>query len=133
VVATIGRKGADDKLIGLLANGHTVVYAAKEAGVSERTAFRRLQDPVFRRRVQDIRREALERATAMLGTAASSAVGTLVKLLDGESEMARLGAARSILEFGCKLRESLSLEQRLAELEERLAESDPGQRRGGVA
>jgi hypothetical protein len=40
--------------------------------------------------------------------------------LSGSSEIARLGAARSILELSNKLRETVELEGRLKELENRL-------------
>jgi hypothetical protein len=39
----------------------------------------------------------------------------------GSSESVRLGAARSILEFGVKLRDSVEMEERVAELEQRVA------------
>jgi hypothetical protein len=49
-------------------------------------------------------------------------VDTLRGLLAGESESVKLGAARSILELGWKLKEAVELELRIAALEQRLRE-----------
>lgn len=64
------------------------------------------------------------RAVGRLSDAAVKAVETLVKLLDSESATAQLGAARSILELGTKLRESTEFEQRISDLEERAANGE---------
>ena len=54
--------------------------------------------------------------------AATEAVRTLLDLLKPTvPHAARLGAARSVLEIGVKLREMAELEVRLAALEEQLA------------
>jgi hypothetical protein len=54
--------------------------------------------------------------------AATEAVKTLLELLKGHSPAAvRLGAARSVLEIGLKVREVAELEERLAALEEQVA------------
>ena len=47
-----GRRRADDQLRLALACGATVEAAAKKAGVSVRTAHRRLTCPAFRRSVE---------------------------------------------------------------------------------
>lgn len=114
-----GRHGADDQLIALLAGGATNADAAKSAGISERTVYRRMQDPAFRQRVTEARASLIERAVAQLAASASQAVSTLTDLLGFEYPPAqRVSAARSILELGVKLRESVELEQRIAALEE---------------
>lgn len=59
-------------------------------------------------------------ALGKLADASAAAVDTLRGLLSSESDTARLGAARSILELGNKLRESVDIEERLAALEKRL-------------
>ncbi len=48
----------------------------------------------------------------------SFAADTLRKLLTAKSEMVRLSAARSVLELGVKLRESVELEQRISAIEQ---------------
>jgi hypothetical protein len=49
----------------------------------------------------------------------AAAAKTLRKLLKADADTVKLGAARSILELGNKLREAVELEQRLAALEAR--------------
>jgi hypothetical protein len=53
----------------------------------------------------------------------ADAAAVLRKLLAAESESVRLGAARSILELGNKLREAVEWEERLAALEQHIEES----------
>ena len=126
-VAHIGTQKGNTSLIAALAGGATVKAAAKSAGLGRRTAYRRLEDPDFRRRVAEARREMLARAVGTLADASTAAAAKLRDLLDAESETVRLGACRAILELGAKLRESDELAERIAALEERLAAAGPGQ------
>ncbi|MBI4319362.1 MAG: LacI family DNA-binding transcriptional regulator [Chloroflexi bacterium] len=112
------RRKADSCLIVALASGLTMRDAAKQAGVSEKTVARRLADPAFRRQVAAEKAAMIARATAMLADASTEAVTTLRRLLQAEAESVRLGAARSILELGVKLKDSQELEQRIAALEQ---------------
>ena len=118
------RRKGDSGLIAALAGGATVREAAKLAGVGEATAYRRLDDPDFRRRVADARAERLSRAVGQLADASTEAVATLRALLSAEAETVRLGSAKAILELGAKLRES-ELERRIAALEAREADPEP--------
>jgi hypothetical protein len=118
-VAGSGRKNADPALIVALASGCMVEDAARQVGVGETTIYRRLAEPEFRRHVDEARREMLTRAVGRLADAGTEAADTLRKLLIADSESVRLGAARSVLELGVKLRESMELEQRIAALEAR--------------
>jgi hypothetical protein len=116
-----GRRGADDRLLQTLACGATVAAAAAQAGVSEATAYRRLAEPEFRRRLQALRADMVQRTAGTLTAAANEAVRTLLELLKGAAPpAARLGAARAVLELGMKVRETAELEQRLAALEEQV-------------
>jgi hypothetical protein len=118
-MAASGRKSADDRLELGLAAGKTVQEAAQSAGVSERTAYRRLDDPEFRSRLTSLRAEMVAQATGKLANASAQAVDALTGLLMADSETVRLGAARSILELGIKLRESTEIERRICDLEDR--------------
>jgi hypothetical protein len=120
-VAGGDRRDADDVLVAALAAGCTKLEAARLAGVGERTVYRRLDDPQFRRRIEQARAELVSQTVGRLTDASTAAVTTLRALLDAESENVRLGASRAILELGRKLRESEELERRLAVLEERAA------------
>ena len=122
----IDTQKGDSALIAALAGGSTAEDAARAAGVSRSTVHRRLEDPDFRRRVAEARREMLARAVGTLADASTAAAAKLRDLLDAESETVRLGACRAILELGAKLRESDELAGRIAALEERLAAAGPG-------
>jgi hypothetical protein len=116
-----GRHSADDSLLMALACGATVENAARQAGVSPRTAYRRLADAAFRQRLQTLRGDMVSRTAGTLTAAASEAVRTLLELMKNPTSSAvRLGAARAVLEIGMKLREMADLEARLAELEQRI-------------
>jgi hypothetical protein len=113
------RRG-DDSLLAALAAGSTVEVAAKAAGLSVRTAYRRLADPVFARRLAQARDELISNALGELVECASEAVATLRALLSASDERVRLGAAKSTLDQLLRLRETLMLSQRLAALERSL-------------
>ena len=124
------RKRADDALLLALACGATVEQAARQCRLSPRTVYRRLQDADFGRRLQALRADMVRRTAGALTAAAAEAVRTLLELMKPASPHAsRLGAAKAVLEIGMKVREAAELEQRLAALEERLA--DDGGRGGG--
>ena len=96
----------------------------RQAGMHERTLRRRLADPDFRRRIQAIRADMVQRHAGTLTAAGTEAVRALLELLKGNTPPAvRLGAARSVLEIAVKYREISDLEERLATIEEQLAAS----------
>jgi hypothetical protein len=107
-----------------LACGATVENAARQAGISPATAYRRLAEPAFRQRLQQLRGDMVSRTAGTLTAAASEAVRTLLELLKSTASAAvRLGAARAVLEMGMRVREAADLEERLAALEKAVAES----------
>ncbi len=66
----------------------------------------------------------VQRPAGTLTAAASEAVRTLLELIKSTAPAAvRLGASRSVLEIGMKVRELAELEERLATLEDRLPPS----------
>lgn len=118
-------------LILALARGDSVANAANAAGVSRSTVLRRLQKPDFRQQVQDARAAMVDEAMGRLSQAASAAVVTLMDLLRARSEMARLGAARTILEMLAKYREEQEVYERLVAVEELVKERDEWQKQSG--
>jgi hypothetical protein len=115
------RRQADDALVLALACGSTIEAAAQKAGVHRTTVQRRMADPVFRAKLAKARSDMIERATAMLSAASMEAVKTLLDLQDKKSPpTARLGAARSVLEIGSRLRVENELMSRLEATERAL-------------
>ena len=116
-----GRHVADDALALSLACGATIESAAAKAGVSFSTVSRRLRNPVFRGKIQSIRNDMTHRATGMLTAASLEAVKTLLDLQGKDVAGAtRLGAARSVLEIGSRLRMESELISRLEATERAL-------------
>ncbi len=123
-MARTPRKEGDRALLLALACGATVESAARKAGVSQRTAYRRLTDPAFRERLKREGQELVLRTARMLTGAGPTSVKTLVDLQNGTGVPAavRRGAARDVLEMSVRLREVAENEYRIAELEERVRE-----------
>jgi hypothetical protein len=117
-------KKADTMLLLALACGATAEQAARQTGLTSRTVYRRLQEESFRKQIQEIRAEMVQRTAATLTAAGSESVKTLLALQQANVPAAvRLGAARAVLEIGLKLREAADLEQRLGALELLMAQS----------
>src|SRR6266487_2765157 len=114
------RTRGDERLLSALAAGSPVEQAAEAADVSVRTAYRRLADPAFARRLAQARDTLITSALGELVECASEAVATLRALLSASDERVRLGAAKSTLEQLLRLRETLTLSQRLTALERAL-------------
>lgn len=111
------RTNADHLVVAALAAGRTMHEAAEGAGVSSRTVARRLADPAFRQRVQTLRTEMVAEALGRMVAGMSKSADVLCELLQADSEAIRLGAARTLLDLGLKLRDAVELESRLATLE----------------
>jgi hypothetical protein len=113
------RRRGDNILMIALASGDLVSQGASKASMSERTAYRRLQDPVFRKGMEALRAETVQRGAAVLIAATILAVKTLIELQDASiPACTRRRAARDILEMSEQMRQATFLEKRLRALEE---------------
>jgi hypothetical protein len=120
------RRRGDGALQVALASGESVVQAAAKAQVSERTVYRRLQDPAFRRAIDAVRAEVVERAAALLIAAALLATKTLIDLQNPTNPAAvRRSASRDVIEMARKIRELVFWEKRIAALEKEVAGPEP--------
>ena len=89
----------DDQLFQALVSGCHIENAASLAGISVRTAYRRLADPTFRSQLQDARQSLRESILAKLSDAGHDAVGTLWELMQhADDEGVRLRAAKAVLD-----------------------------------
>jgi len=120
-----GRRG-EEALLRALAAGEPVGLAAQAAGLSERTAYRRLGNPSFRQRLAALRDELISAALGELTHSTSDAVATLRQLLQSKDERVRLAAARAVLDQTLRLREAVTFEQRLNALERQLRQRQRG-------
>jgi hypothetical protein len=115
------RKKNEDSLLLALACGATVEAAARQCGLSERTVYNRLGDDEFKKRLERVRADMVDRSAGMLTAAGGEAIRTLLTLQKDSTPTVRLGAARTILEMGLKIRQLVEVELRLEELEDLLA------------
>ena len=120
------RKNSDETLLTALACGATVASAAHSAGMSPRTVHRRLKEPAFQERLRQARADMVHRTSAMLTAAGLESVKTLLTLQQAECPAGvRLGAARSIIDLGIRLREFVDLQERVIQLEQKLTKNQP--------
>jgi len=98
----------------------SVSQAAKEADVCPRQIWKWLQDPAYKREVDSQRNSLFSEAMARLKNASQKAVETLVSLLDSNCEKTKLSAAEKILSFAFKSKETIEIELRLEQIEQRL-------------
>lgn len=110
----------NEKVLLALLENPTVSAAARACGVSEATMYRRLSDPEFKAEYSNRRRQVVEAACGSLQGRMGDAVEALAEIMnDGKaSKMARVQAARAILEYGIKTVETLDILPRLEALEE---------------
>lgn len=118
------RRRGDHILIPALARGETIARAAAQAGLSERTVYRRLHEPEFRAQMDEARGDLINQATGQLAGAAKAAIDSLVKLLGASAETVRLGAARALLDQLVRLRDVTEFERRLEAVERTMQSSE---------
>ena len=113
-----GRKNADEPLAAAIAAGSTIADAAKAAGVSDQTVYRRMREPSFLRRVDEIRREMMSQVVGRLTASLDAAAAQLHNLqANAETDSVKLSACRSIFEFAMRGSELLDVTRRLNEIE----------------
>jgi hypothetical protein len=100
----------------------TIEKAARAAGVSKATMFRWLAEDDFSKALREASSSLLEGAVATLQAGSSEAVEALRGVLADKlaTDAAKVSAARTILDMALRCREMFEVEQRLAELEQRI-------------
>jgi hypothetical protein len=108
-----------ERFIMALLSHSSVEAAAESVGISRRTGSRWMQDPAVVQRLAEARRQGMQHAMTRLQAAASRSVDCLCAIQqDGESESARVSAARTILEQALRAVEMGDIQERLTKLEE---------------
>jgi len=108
------------RLVTALLTTQTVADAAKEAGVSLRTAQRYLRDPAVKRALSEALDNMLAGVTRQVVGEMTGAVHTLSEVHQDHElpAAARVAAARALLAGGPALREATELSERVAVLEQ---------------
>ena len=115
--AKSGRK-LDDFVLALMTHG-TLEETAEALGIDPRTVRRWLKESGVRRRLHEIRQDAMDRAMTQLQAAATEAVLCLRQVMaSGDSESAKVAASRVILEQALRAVEINDVQTRLDVLEE---------------
>ena len=112
----------------ILAAERLVKEAGRVAGCCKRVVYNRLTDPAFKPLVTEFRRAMLDEAVGKLAMVAGRAVEVLTAALDDERATIRVRAATTLLDALLRVRAHAELEDRLTEIEKRVARSK-GQRR----
>ena len=98
--------------------------AAKAAGISYTTLWRRLKDPAFQAAYREARRESVTQAMGQLQLASSSAATALQDIFEDPevSPSARASAARTVLQMALQAVESDDFQVRIEAAEQKLQE-----------
>lgn len=93
--------------------------AAAYAGVCEKTLWSYLQDPDFKAEYEEAKKTLIRDASEQIQRSLEPSITALRTIATDEKagKTARVQAARSLLEYGLKLAEYTSLEDRVAALE----------------
>ena len=103
-----------------VASGETIRSAAKSLEVSEGRAYHLARRPAFKKRVGELRTEAVTGAVGKLSEATQKAAQVLVDLLDQTNDPAvRLNAAKAVLNHLLPLAEHAEMRARIDDLESR--------------
>ena len=94
--------------------------AAKAAGVSRETVFRRLREPDFKKRYDTARQEVLTEATAAAQKNVGAALDKMRAIMDDEnaSPQVQLNAAQYLVNATLRLTDTTDTLRHLRELEE---------------
>lgn len=116
----------DSRLIAALACGEDRERASEIAGCSERTLYRRLNDPDFLSKVRQVRQATVTITAGRLQREALQSVMVLAELRDeDESSTVKLRAARALLSLAVSW-ETIDVADLVAELENRIAAIEKG-------
>lgn len=110
------RDAQDDLVIAGLAGGLSYDQAGSLAHVSGRTVARRMQDPVFARRVADRRGEQVVALAGVVTSLSSEAVAAIRSCLEDDSPRVRMAAGKLILDLVIRFRHGYDLEASIAEI-----------------
>jgi hypothetical protein len=109
-----------NKALAALISEPTIKGAAEVSGVSERTIYQYLSDAEFKQALTDAESELLSNAQRILIKGQEVALGVLMDVMENSTDNNRRLAAVSWLELTLRLRELVSIEERIKKLEERL-------------
>lgn len=116
-----GLSPKQEKILTALLSTPSLEAAASVVGCTRQTLYRHMADPQFDKAYREARARLLDGALCQLEASAGLAIETLREIMQDQSAQAaaRVGAARAVLESLLRVRETVQIEERLAELERR--------------
>ena len=100
-----------------LVQGRSIKDAASAAGISERTAYRRLNCPEFTQLIDDAKRAHVEAVGTRLSSILTKSIETVASLMESDSDTVRLKASQLAFEMQQIIAGQLTVERRLSLLE----------------
>ncbi len=122
----VRKKGQDTFAISL-ASGNTIKVAAKAAGITERTAYRRAESPELQEEVNQLRDKMRSQAIGIAAVGMAEATVVLRMLMQKGKDSIKLGAARALLQVGDRMWNSEQLSLKLKELDRILNDGGKGE------
>lgn len=110
---------SDEQIMLALMETKTIEAAADACGITRQTIYKRLADPQFKAAYTERRLRILEQACAALQNRMGEAVEALAEIMNNgkASKMARVLAAKAVLEYGLRSVEVMNILPRLEALE----------------
>ena len=120
-----GKRISDERMILALLTCKDIQSASNELGITRQSIYNRLQQPAFRRKLQNERQGKFQIANSKLTDKMSEAIETLSSVMN-DTEIApstRIKSAQILLDICLKTTEQTDIIERIANIEEMLAES----------
>ena len=111
------------KAIPFIVTAPTYTEGVQGAGINRTTLYEWLKEPAFKAELDRQREEIAQEAFGMLRQALTQAAETLVGMLSGQDNRLKRLAANDIIHHVLRHKELAELEDRLAAIEDRLAET----------
>ena len=110
------------KAIPHLVASPTYTEGCKEAGINKTTLYKWLKDGQFKAELDRQRDEVAAEAFGVLSQSLTKAVEVLAGLLDNKDDRLKRLAAKDVIDFFVKHKETEDIDRRLTEVEKRLEE-----------
>lgn len=116
---------SDEQIMLALLETKNIEAAAEACGITRQTIYNRLADPTFKAAYTERRQRILEQACTALQNRMGEAVEALAEIMNNgkASKMARVLAAKAVLEYGLRSVEVMNILPRLEALEKGTADT----------
>ena len=110
------------KAIPHIVSSPTYTKGCKKAKINKTTLYKWLKEPQFKAELDRQRNEVVSEAFGILSQSLTQAVEAVVSLLDNKDNRLKRLAAKDVIDYMIRHKENEDLDERLTEVEKRLAE-----------